>query len=198
MSTNPTSNRKPDHPIDRVFLDRWAPRSFSNATITEAELLGLFEAARWAPSASNIQPWRFAYGLRGDAAFKAIADSLMSTNATWAPNASALVLVGAKIHTVRNGAEVVNPTHGFDAGAAWENFAIQARMKGWETHGMGGFDHAKARANLNIPEAYALFCVVAVGKLGEKSALPEALQAREVPSQREPLANTVGRGSFPA
>ena len=108
------------------------------------------------------------------------------------------MLVGAKITLVRGGAEVVNPTHAFDAGAAWANFAIQARISGWETHGMGGFDVAKARANLKISEDYALFAVVAVGKLGDKSKLPEALLVREVPSQREPLANRVGHGFFPA
>ncbi len=198
MTASATSNRVPDHSVDTQFIERWSPRAFSEATISDGELLDFFEAARWAPSASNNQPWRFAYGLRGDAGFVAIADALMPFNAGWAAKAAALVLIGSKMTVLKGTEEVPNVAHAFDAGAAWSNFALQAHLKGWVAHAMGGFDHAKATANLKIPAGHALHAVVAVGRIGDRASLPDALQVREIPSLREPLGKTVRRGGFPS
>lgn len=188
-----------DHTIDPLFIERWSPRAFTADTISEAELMQLLEAARWAPSAINVQPWRFAWGLRGDAAFTAIEAALLPGNRAWAGEAAALVVVGSKLtRATPEGAEVANSFHAFDAGTAWGFLALAARMKGWATHAMGGFDHAKMAEALSLPEGHGLHAVVALGKEGDASQLPEALRAREVPSLRRPLAQTAGHGRFPA
>lgn len=192
------NTRVPDHPVAEIFPARWSPRAFSEAVMTEDEVLSLLEAARWAPSASNVQPWRFAWGLRGDAGFAAIAGALVPFNRAWAEKASALIVVASR--RVRDGSEGVvdNPWHGFDAGTAWGYLAMQAQMSGFHAHAMGGFDHAVAAQALGLPEDHALHAVVAVGKLGDPARLPEALRARETPSLRLPLAALAGRGQFPA
>jgi nitroreductase len=197
MNAPVLNTRIPDHPVADLFPARWSPRAFSEAVMTEAEVLLLLEAARWAPSASNVQPWRFAWGLRGDAGFAAIAGALVPFNRAWAEKASALIVVASR--RVRDGSEGVvdNPWHGFDAGTAWGLLAMQAQMSGFHAHAMGGFDHAVAAQALGLPEDHALHAVVAVGKLGDPAQLPEALRARETPSQRLPLAALAGRGKFP-
>ncbi|MEO8245009.1 MAG: nitroreductase family protein [bacterium] len=196
MNANAAPARVPDHPVNPLFVDRWSPRSFSAASMTEAELLTLLEAARWAPSASNVQPWRFAYGLRGDDGFARIAAGLLPNNRSWAEKAAALVVVASKTTVEKDGAETLHKTHAFDAGAAWAHLALQAHLKGWIAHAMGGFDHAALRASLNVPENYALHAVVALGRQGDKAELPEGLQAREAPSGRNPLAASARHGSF--
>lgn len=188
------------HPVDPLFLDRWSSRAFAADEIAEAELLSLIEAARWAPSAINLQPWRFAYGLRGDEGFAALAATLAPGNALWAPKAAALVAIASKETMLPAGAdaEVINPAHAFDAGAAWVSLAYQAQRAGWVAHAMGGFDHAEAAQALGLPAGHAVHAVIAIGRRGAAEALPEALQAREQPSQRLPLERIAARGRFPA
>lgn len=199
MNIAVTPPRIADHTIDPLFIERWSPRAFAADTISQADLMEILEAARWAPSAINVQPWRFAWGLRGDAAFTAIEAALLPGNRAWAGQAAALVVVGSKLtRTTAEGVEVPNSFHAFDAGTAWGFLALGARMKGWATHAMGGFDHAKMAEALSLPEGYGLHAVVAVGRAGDAANLPEALRAREVPSLRRPLAATTGHGRFPA
>ena len=190
------TNRKADHPISEVFLNRWAPRSFTSEAISDETLLNMFEAARWAPSASNLQPWRFVYCKRGTPSFAAFVEALAPGNQTWAGQAAALVAIASKTTLERDGKTMPSGTHSFDAGAAWMSFAIQATEMGWQTHGMAGFNHDKLRAALHVPEGYAFNAVVAVGKLGDREALPEALKAREVHSQRKPLKEIVSADRF--
>lgn len=190
--------RTPDHPVDAQFPARWSPRAFSDAAMTESDMAGLLEAARWAPSAANVQPWRFAWGLRGDAGFAAIAAALMPFNRVWAESAAALVVVASKTtRTASDGAEVPNAAHAFDVGAAWMSLSLQAHLAGWAAHAMGGFDHAAAAAALGLPDGHALHAVVAIGRLGDPAQLPEALRLRETPSPRKPLAEIAGQGRFP-
>lgn len=189
--------RLADHPVTPQFVERWSPRAFGPATMSEADLALLLEAARWAPSAVNLQPWRFAWGLRGDAGFAAIAGALMPFNRAWAEQAAALVVVGSvPTRTASDGSVVANPSHAFDAGAAWMSLALQAHLAGLVAHAMGGFDHAVAAEALHLPEGHALHAVVAIGHPGDAATLPEALRAREVPSPRKPLAEIAGRGRF--
>lgn len=191
--------RRPDHAVDPQFVGRWSPRAFTDETMSAAEILSLLEAARWAPSAANMQPWRFAWGLRGDAAFAAIFDSLAPGNQLWAGRAAALVVIGSKTTRLTpEGAEVANGFHAFDAGAAWASLALQAHLSGWAAHGMGGFDTSKLAAALAMPEGQALHAVAAVGRSGDAATLPEALRARELPSGRKTLAEIAGHGAFPA
>lgn len=198
MNAPLTNTRVPDHPVDAQFPARWSPRAFTDATMTEADVMVLLEAARWAPSASNVQPWRFAWGLRGDEGFDAIAAALVPFNKAWAEKAAALIVVASR--RVRDGSAgvVENVWHGFDAGAAWGHLALQAQASGFHAHAMGGFDHDIAAKGLGLPADHVIHAVVAVGKLGDPASLPESLRARETPSPRLPLSALAGRGKFPA
>ena len=189
--------RRADHPIDPQFLTRWSPRAFSAAPLQAAEMLRLLEAARWAPSASNLQPARFAWGLRGDTAFEAILTALVPFNQDWAKAAAGLIVVASKPHSEKNGAEVANVWHGFDAGAAWMSLALQAQSMGLIAHAMGGFDSAALAAAVRLPAGYTLHAVVAVGSQGAAESLPEALRAREMPNGRRTLAEVAAHGVVP-
>jgi nitroreductase len=188
-----------EYPIDPLFLDRWSPRAFTGEAMTTDTLMRLFEAARWAPSASNLQPWRFAYGLAGTAGFARIFDALVPFNQGWAGAASALVVVVSARHSIAPGHTEAKPNrwHSFDTGAAWASLALQAHLLGWQTHGMAGFDAERLRQALGLDEAFAIEAVVAIGKRGDAAGLPEALRAREHPSQRRPLADLVHDASSP-
>lgn len=193
-----SQNRTAEHPIAPLFLERWSPRSFTGEVIPQATLLGFLEAARWTPSASNIQPWRFLYGHAGTPTFQTMLDGLVPFNQGWAAKASALIVVLSRKTSVAPGTTDAKPNawHSFDAGAAWASLAFQAHLSGWVTHGMGGFVPATLRASLGVPDDVAIEAVVAIGKLGDKAALPEALQARELPSGRLPLAEIAAEGLY--
>jgi len=182
--------RTSDRPIAPAILDRWSPRAFDDSAIDEATLLTLIEAARWAPSAYNAQPWRFVYGLRGTEAFDALVSALLPFNAAWAEKAGALVYVlSDKLITPPGKTEAVpSGTHGFDAGAAWGYFALQATLHGLHTHAMAGFDPARAAEVIGSGDRYQIHAAVAVGRIGDPASLPAALQAREDPSDRRPLS----------
>lgn len=189
--------RNPEHPIDPLFLERWSPRAFSGEPIDTATLMRLFEAARWSPSASNAQPWRFAYGLAGTAGFARIFDALVPFNQDWARRASALVVVLSATETLPPGKDTPQPNrwHSFDAGAAWMSFAFQAHLLGWHTHGMGGFDAERLRSALGVAPMLTIEAVVAIGRRGDPAQLSDGLRARELPNQRRPLAELVADAS---
>ncbi|UZF91839.1 nitroreductase family protein [Bosea sp. NBC_00550] len=196
--TNTANSRTADHDIDPLFLERWSPRAFTNEIISEAELKALFEAARWAPSSYNSQPWRFIYARRDSAHWPTLLGLLNEFNQSWAKHAAALVVIVSKEAMAVPGKseEVPSHSHSFDAGAAWANLALQAVRLGWQAHGMVGFDLQRARSELKVPAGYRVEAAVAIGKPGDKAQLPEALQARETPSQRNPISATVFEGSF--
>ena len=199
MSDFPIENkRKADHSINPVFVDRWSPRSFSNEAITEDELLTLLEAARWAPSAFNAQPWRFAYALRGDALFQPLVDSMAPMNQLWAPKAAALIAVASFNLCTPPGATaaIPNGSHEFDTGAAWANIAMQATFSGWYVHALGGIDFVKASAAIALPAEHQLHALLAIGKRGDPSVLPDALRERESPNPRKPICELAVRGKF--
>jgi nitroreductase len=178
------------------FPARWSPRALAPEPITVAQMETLLEAARWAPSCYNEQPWRFAYALRGDDRWQVFFDVLVEGNQAWAANAGALVAIAARRDFERNGEP--NPAYAFDTGAAWMSLALQASHMGLVAHGMLGFNRDAAREKLALPNAYDLCAMVAVGPPGDKRALPEALQERETPSPRKPLGETAFRGGFAA
>ncbi len=122
----------------------------------------------------------------------------MEFNRGWVQHAAALVLVLSKTTWIPPGQSQPQPnlTHSFDAGAAWASLAFQATLAGWHAHGIGGFDRDRVRAALAIPADYAIEAVVAIGRQGDKSQLPEALQAREAPNDRVPLSRLVADGRF--
>jgi len=186
--------RRPDFDTDRIFLNRWSPRSMSGDEISRDVLLSLFEAARWAPSSNNNQPWRFIYACRNTDCWPIFFDLLTEQNKIWAKNAAVLIVVVSKKTFDYN--EKPARTHSYDAGAAWENFALQGSLKALVVHGMQGFDYDRARKTLNIPDVFQVEAMIAVGKPGKKEDLPEGLQEREVPSPRKNLSEIVMEGSF--
>jgi flavin reductase (DIM6/NTAB) family NADH-FMN oxidoreductase RutF/nitroreductase len=190
------SPRSSELNVAPMFLDRWSPRAFTDAEIDDQLLMSFFEAARWAPSSMNAQPWRFIYVKRHEPAWDAFLAALSNTNRSWARQAAALVAFVSKETLEFSGKEVASPTHSFDTGAAWMSFALQASLTGWHTHGMAGFDGEKLRLALAIPAGFAIDAVAAIGKLGDSASLPEHLQAREVPSERNSLAALVFKGAF--
>jgi nitroreductase len=190
--------RHAEHTIDPLFLERWSPRAFTDETISQAELLALFEAARWAPSAYNAQPWRFLYARRNSAHWDKLLGLLIPANQAWASRAAALIFLVSDGNFQPPGADKPRPlrSHSLDAGAAWASLALQATRAGWRAHGMGGFDVERAATELNVPEGHTVELAIAIGRPGERSSLPEAYQAREFPSGRKPVAEFAFEGGF--
>ncbi len=188
-----TAIRTADHPIDPIFLNRWSPRAFTQQPVSEEQVLTVLEAARWAPSASNLQPWRFIYALRGEPEFDTLLSLLVPFNEGWAKNAGALIFVASV--TSFDGERQI-PTHSFDAGAAWMSLALQAEKMGLIAHGMAGLDYEKAPLILGLPDNVRLEVGLALGYKGEINTLPDFLQEREAPSGREPLSNLAFKGKF--
>ena len=151
----------------------------SGEPIAEEDLMVLFEAARWAPSSFNNQPWRILYARRDGEHWSLFLDLLVESNRVWARNAAALLLFISKTSFDHNGKPA--RTHSFDTGAAWENLALQATLHGYVVHGMQGFDYDRAKTALGIPEEYQVEAMVAVGKPGARDSLPEKL--REIYAQ---------------
>jgi nitroreductase len=189
-----TEYRTADYPIDSLFLDRWSPRAMTSEAITEEELFTLFEAARWAPSSYNNQPWRILYARRDTPQWPLFFDLLVEFNQSWVKNAAALVVFISKTTFDHNGEPAA--THSFDTGAAWGNLALQGALKGLVVHGMQGFDYDKARTALNIPEGFQVEAMAVIGKPGRAEDLPEKLQQRETPSDRRKLNETVFEGPY--
>lgn len=186
--------RHADHPVDKIFLDRWSPRAMTGEPIAQEELLTLFEAARWAPSSYNYQPWRFLYARRESEHWQTFFDLMIEFNQSWAKNAAVLVVFISRTHFDFNGDRA--HTHSFDTGAAWENLALQGGLNGLVVHGMQGFDYELARAALNIPEGFQVEAMCAIGKPADPATLSEVLRAKEVPSGRRKLEETICEGPF--
>jgi nitroreductase len=174
-----------------VVLKRWSSRAFSTREVTAADLAKLFEAARWAASAFNEQPWRFVVGRRGTATHRALAGSLLGFNQNWAGNAPVLILTVASTSFAHNGKD--NGFALYDLGAASTILTLQASEQGMTTHTMAGFDRDVARQALGIPSAFALGTVIALGYQGEPESLEqEQLIALETaPRTRKPLSEVV-------
>lgn len=191
-------SRTTDYPIDPLFTRRWSPRAFDRSSLSHDALLKLFDAARWAPSAFNMQPWRFAYALRDGENWSAFLDLLVPFNRSWAQDASALVFVASGAHPTDAAASASQfpVSHSFDAGAAWAHLALQATQDGLHTHGMTGFDAPRAAEVLGVPAGFRLEAAVAIGRLGDPSSLPEKLRGQEAPNGRKALGELVAEGGF--
>jgi nitroreductase len=170
-----------------VVLGRWSARSFADRDVSNADLTKVFEAARWAASSYNEQPWRFLVGRRNSLTHKKIFSSLIGFNQSWAGAAPVLILGVANTKFTHNGE--ANRVALYDLGAAASYLTLQAHALGLTTHQMAGFDQAAARQALEIPEDYAIGAVIALGYQGEPSALGnEQLVSREIePRTRKPL-----------
>ncbi|MEI8269852.1 MAG: nitroreductase family protein [bacterium] len=188
-----TNNRSTEYPINDIFLQRYSSRAMSGETISKEEIMTLFEAARWSPSSMNAQPWRFVYAMCGTPEFAKLFSFIMDKNQVWAKNSSALILLVSK-NNLDDGSFSV--PHSFDAGAAWENLALQSTSMKFVSHAIGGFDKKLAKESLEIYDDYTIEIMIAIGKPGKIEDLPEALQVREKPSQRKNLDEIVFEGNF--
>ena len=187
------------HTIDRLFIARHSPRALSGAPLPREELRRLLEAARFAPSASNLQPWRFVVAELGSESFDAVLGCLAEGNQGWAKRAAAFVVVSHETTRVTSeGKTVPMTTAAFDTGAAWMALALQGHQQGVVIHAMAGFDHDAIRAPLKMPDDIAVVAVVAVGLLGDPTLLLDWQQKAETPNTRKPLEETVFFGAFPA
>jgi nitroreductase len=157
--------------------------------MTDDDSTALFEAARWAPSSYNNQPWRFIYAKRNTESWNQLFGLLVEGNKIWAKDSAALVAPISRKNFKFN--EKPSITHQLDAGAAWKNLALEAY-----THGMEGFDHQRARHELGIHENYDVMAIIAIGKRGPKRKLPPKLQEMESPNNRKPLTEIVMEDKF--
>lgn len=187
-------NRESTYPIQTHILSRMSSRAFSQDRLTEEELMALFEAARWAPSSYNNQPWRFVYARRGDPEWDILFNVLIDFNKSWCKNADTLVVVISKNNFERNNKPA--RTSRFDTGSAWMSLADEAHSRNIVAHGMEGFDYDAIKKNLNIPDSYTVEAMVAIGKQGKKEDLSKELQEKEEPSTRKPLQEIVSKGKF--
>ncbi len=165
----------------------------SGQVVSIEELQRLFEAARWAPSSGNQQPWSFVVGRAGTPGFQALFETLVEGNKVWCARAGALVLVLSRSRT-DEGRPI--RTHSFDTGAAWMSLALQASSMGLVAHGMGGFDYDKARVAMAVPEHFSVECMLALGHPGSIELLPEPLRVREEPNDRNLQSTFVFAGTF--
>ncbi|MBB4857384.1 nitroreductase [Novosphingobium chloroacetimidivorans] len=185
------------HPkVEKLIVDRWSPRAFDESEMPQEDLGVIFEAAGWAPSAYNVQPWTFLYARRGDANWDLLLSQLIDFNQGWAKDASALVFIVSDRYMRSDKGNTENHSHSFDAGAAWALAALQAQALGYHTHGMTGLKFGEAEAALGIPEDHRLEAAFVIGKAAGKEKLPDFLQEREVPSSRKPLSEIVKPGKF--
>ncbi len=179
--------------IHEVLANRRSPRSLdATAVLANENLVAILEAARWAPSASNGQPWRFFIGHRGDEVFNQILDSLVSFNQGWAHRSSALILV-AGVHTREDG----TPNRGFlyDCGLAVAQMVVETHHRGLVAHQMTGFDASKATENLSIDASLTPIAVIAIGKQAPAELLQGAMLEREnAPRERKALEEIVIKG----
>lgn len=184
-----------EHNVNEQFLHRWSRRSFLDKAISQETLMQLFEAARWAPSSYNNQPWRFIYALRETDAWQPLFNLLVPFNQEWVKRAGALVLVIAHKNFDFNGKP--SRTCAFDAGAAWFSLALQASLiEGLSARGMEGFDYDRAREVCKVPEDHEVLAMIAVGYYGPLSLLSDEMQKQEFPSERKALTELIFEGSF--
>ncbi|MBO7745862.1 nitroreductase family protein [Paenibacillus sp. MWE-103] len=181
------ASRVPDHPVHPLILNRWSPRAYTDRPVSDETLHTILEAARWAPSSGNGQPWRF-YVARTGAEHEVFRSFILPGNRLWTDKAPVLLLL-ASDRLRENGNP--NGAHAFDAGAAWGILALQANLLGLSTRAIGGFDAAKAREALRAPERIALHAVIALGYRGDAASLDDTLREREVPNGRRPLAESL-------
>jgi len=188
------SARKSNYPINPLILNRWSPRSMTGEALNDDDIMSLFEAARWAPSSYNNQPWRFIYAKRNSEHWDRFFNLLAEGNKNWTKNAALLVVVISRKNFEFNEKPAI--THQFDAGSAWENLALEASSRGIVAHGMQGFDYEKAGVNLGVPHDFEVMAMIAIGKKGPIEILPPELQEMEKLTDRKPLKEIIMEGFY--
>lgn len=184
------------HPVHELIRERWSPRAFSEKAVSPEILQSLFEAARWAPSSNNEQPWAFLVGVKGDGdTFERILGTLVEFNQAWAKHAPVLAIAVSELAFARNGQP--NRNAFYDTGAAVSQLTTEATSKGLFVHQMAGFDPRKAVEAFAIPHGWEPIAAFALGYAGDPQALPDTLRERELaPGTRKPLHDFVMSGHW--
>ena len=178
--------------INNLVKKRWSPRSFSEKLIENDILLSIFEAARWAPSSMNEQPWIYYYSKNGEAGFEKILDCLLPSNSVWAKNANVLIISAANKKYQRSNAP--NRHYMYDTGSANQNLLLQALEYDIYGHPMGGFDVEKTKTLLSLTEEIEPICIIALGYLDKPENLEEPYRSREIAERkRKPLEEIINK-----
>lgn len=185
------NSRVSEFEVDDLFIDRWSPRSFDpDYQVSDQTVATIIEAARWAPSSFNEQPWQFHLAKSGTSKFRLYLDLLDKGNLRWAHRASLLGYIVCKKYFDKSGE--VNDCAEFDCGSAWMSLTLQARKLNLYTHGMAGFDREEAYKVLNLsPEKYKVICAFVIGAIADPFLLPPDLREFEKPNGRKPLSEIV-------
>ncbi|MDT3428662.1 nitroreductase [Paenibacillus forsythiae] len=186
------ANREADHSINPLFVNRWSPRSFSDRSVSEEDLLTVLEAARWAPSARNGQPWRFLLA-KTEEQLQTFRELIFPSNRVWADQAPAII--GLASYKLWEDGQP-NRFHAFDTGAAWQAIALQASLLGLSTRAIASFDQEKARTALNVPDDYDVHLLIPIGYQGEADALNEDFRSLEKPNGRRALKDSIIEGKW--
>ena len=185
-----------DFPVHELIRERWSPRAFADKPVREDVLRSLFEAARWAPSSNNEQPWAYIVATKDDQEnFEKLLGTLVEFNAGWARHAPVLAIAVAELAFAKNHAP--NRNAQYDTGAATALLSVEATARRLGVHQMAGFDPAKARKAFNIPPEWDAIAAMAIGYPGNPDALPHPLKDRELaPRSRKPISEFVMTGSW--
>jgi nitroreductase len=184
-----------DHPVHDLIRHRWSPRAFADKPVSPEVLRSLFEAARWAPSSSNEQPWAFLVASKDDPVYPKLLSTLVEFNQLWAKNAPVLAIAVSRLSFARNGHP--NRNAFYDTGAAVAHLTMEASARGLFVHQMGGFDPRKAKELFSIPDDWEAIAAFVIGHPGDPQSLPETLRDRELaPRSRKPLSEFVMSGAW--
>jgi nitroreductase len=185
-----------DFPAHDLITERWSPRAFSDKPVAADVLQSLFEAARWAPSSSNEQPWAYIVATKDDPEnFAKLLSVLVPFNVTWAQHAPVLALAVAELSFAENGTPNRNAQYDVGAASAW--LTVEATSRGLFVHQMAGYDHDKARQVFDIPAGWEPITAMAIGYPGDPESLPQPLRDREVaPRTRKPISEFVMSGGW--
>jgi nitroreductase len=180
-----------DYPVHELIATRWSPYTFEDRPVSDADLCSMFEAARWAASSFNEQPWAYIVATKETPAqFQRLLSCLFEFNQSWAKAACALVLGIVRLKSERDGED--NPAAFHDLGLAAGNLLVEATARGIAVHQMMGIFPDKAREIFAIPAGYEARTALAIGYRGDPAEASEALQRREQrPRQRKPLSQFV-------
>ncbi len=185
-----------DYPVNHLITDRWSPYSFANRPVSDEDLKSLFEAARWAASSFNEQPWSYIVAKKEDTAeFARLVSCLVDVNRVWAKEASALVIGLTRLNFSRN--DQPNRVANHDLGLATANLVVEATTRGLSVHQMAGIQPDIVRELYSVPEDFAPLTAIAIGYAGDPGDLPESLRARDAARRlRRPIAEFVFRGKW--
>jgi nitroreductase len=184
-----------DHPIHDLIRHRWSPRAFADKPVAPEVLRSLFEAARWAPSSSNEQPWAFLVATKDSPSYSKLLSTLVEFNQMWAKNAPVLAIAVSRLSFARSGQP--NRNAFYDTGAAVAHLTMEASTRGLFVHQMAGFDPQKAKELFSIPADWEAIAAFVIGYPGDPQALPETLRERELaPRARKPLSEFVLSGAW--